>query len=167
MEKYFYKYLPIGIVCIALIFQYNLFVTPEKLEVKHREILGDIAQNYSTKEQYNDLKDPHIVILALNWGKPIACASFRLFDKDTIEIKRVYVKKRYRRKGIAYKLVKQLEKLAMEENFRYSVIETGSDNEAAINLYKKLDYEIIDNFGQFEGDDLCICMRKEFKTMIF
>lgn len=56
MEKYIYRYLPIGIVCIALIFQYNLFVTPEKLEVKHREILGDIAQNYSTKEQYNDLK---------------------------------------------------------------------------------------------------------------
>ncbi len=56
MEKYIYKYLPVGIVGIALIFQYNLFVTPEKLEVKHREILGDIAQTYSTKEQYNDLK---------------------------------------------------------------------------------------------------------------
>ena len=57
MEKYLYKYLPMGIVLIALIFQYNLFVTPEKLEVKHREILKDIAQNYSTKEQYNDLKE--------------------------------------------------------------------------------------------------------------
>ena len=56
MEKYMYKYLPIGIIFVALIFQYNLFVTPEKLEVKHREILSDIAQNYSTKEQYNDLK---------------------------------------------------------------------------------------------------------------
>ena len=56
MEKYIYRYLPMGIVCVALIFQYNLFVTPEKLEVKHREILSDIAQNYSTKEQYNDLR---------------------------------------------------------------------------------------------------------------
>ena len=44
------------VVCIALIFQYNLFVTPEKLEVKHREIMNDISQKYSTKEQYNDLK---------------------------------------------------------------------------------------------------------------
>ena len=43
-------------VIIALLFQYNLFVTPEKLEVKHREILTDIAQTYSTKEQYNDLR---------------------------------------------------------------------------------------------------------------
>lgn len=56
MEKYFYKYLPMVLVCLALIFQYNLFVTPEKLEVKHREILNDISQKYSTKEQYNDLK---------------------------------------------------------------------------------------------------------------
>ena len=55
----------------------------------------------------------------------------------------------------------------MEENFKYSVIETGCDNEAAINLYRKLDYEIVDNFGIFEGDDLCICMKKQFKSLIF
>ena len=57
MERYVYKYLPICIVILALIFQYNLFVTPEKLEVKHREILTDIALSYTTKEQYHDLKD--------------------------------------------------------------------------------------------------------------
>ena len=56
MDKYIQRYLPIGLVSLALIFQYNLFVTQDKLEVKHREILSDIAQNYSTKEQYNDLK---------------------------------------------------------------------------------------------------------------
>lgn len=41
---------------ISLIFQWNLFVTPEKLEIKHREILRDVSQTYTTKEQYNDLK---------------------------------------------------------------------------------------------------------------
>ena len=56
MEQYIHKYLPTVIIAIALIFQYNLFVTPEKLEVKHREILNDISQTYTTKEQYNDLK---------------------------------------------------------------------------------------------------------------
>ena len=74
---------------------------------------------------------------------------------------------KYRRKGIAYKLIKQLEKLAMEENFKFSVIETGRENTAAINLYKKLDYEVIDSFGMFEGDDFCICMKKQFKSLIF
>ena len=56
MEQLIYKYLPVGLIGIALIFQYNLFVTPERLEVKHREILNDISQTYTTKEQYNDLK---------------------------------------------------------------------------------------------------------------
>ena len=56
MEEFIYKYLPVGLIGIALIFQYNLFVTPEKLEVKHREILNDISHTYTTKEQYNDLK---------------------------------------------------------------------------------------------------------------
>ena len=135
-----------------------------ELDNEYFQLHGDVVLKY---QEYNDLKDSHIVILALNWGKPIACASFRLFDKDTIEVRRVYVKKRYRRKGIAYKLVKQLEKLAMEENFKYSIIETGRENVAAINLYKKLDYEIIDSFGIFEGDDLCICMKKQFKSLIF
>ena len=64
MEKYIIRDLPVGIVFIALIFQYNLFVTPEKLEVKHREILSDIAQTYSTKEQYNDLKGQLTVMQA-------------------------------------------------------------------------------------------------------
>lgn len=57
MEKYIFKYMPICILLIALLFQYNLFVTPEKLEVKHREILNDISLSYATKEQYLGLKE--------------------------------------------------------------------------------------------------------------
>ena len=49
--------MPICILLIALLFQYNLFVTPEKLEVKHREILNDISLSYATKEQYLGLKE--------------------------------------------------------------------------------------------------------------
>lgn len=50
------KYAPFAVVIISLIFQWNLFVTPEKLEIKHREILRDISETYTTKEQYGDLK---------------------------------------------------------------------------------------------------------------
>ena len=56
MENCVYKYLPSFLVCVALILQYNLFVTPASLEVKHREILNYITQTYTTKEQCNDLK---------------------------------------------------------------------------------------------------------------
>lgn len=36
-----------------MFFQWHLFVTPEALETKHREILKDVAQIYVPKEQYN------------------------------------------------------------------------------------------------------------------
>ena len=68
MEKYLFKYMPMAIVFTALLFQYNLFVTPEKLEVKHREILEDISHTYSTKEQLNDLKE-QISIMSIKIDK--------------------------------------------------------------------------------------------------
>lgn len=58
MDKdFFYKYAPVLLVCIALIFQYNLFVTPAKLEQTHREILNEISQGYITKSEFGIVKD--------------------------------------------------------------------------------------------------------------
>ena len=131
------------------------------------EYFANIGEDALKYREYTNTEDPHIVLLLLNWGNPIACAAYRILDSESIEIRRVFVKRRYRRKNIAYKLVKALEKLAIENNFRYSYLETGVDNTAAINLYKKLGYEKTDNFGFFKDDDLCICMKKEFKSLIF
>ena len=50
------KYAPFALIIIALILQWNIFVTPAQLEVKHREILQDVAERYTTKEQYSDVK---------------------------------------------------------------------------------------------------------------
>ena len=58
MDKDFlYKYAPAIILGLALIFQYNLFVTPEKLELTHREILTEIAQVYITKSEFENVKE--------------------------------------------------------------------------------------------------------------
>ena len=51
------KYAPVLLVGIALIFQYNLFVTPERLEQKHREITKEVSETYITKEHYREQYD--------------------------------------------------------------------------------------------------------------
>lgn len=51
------KYSPAVVVVIALIFQWNLFVTPEKLEIAHREIVTEIAQNFVSKAEYDSQKE--------------------------------------------------------------------------------------------------------------
>ena len=56
-EEYIYKYAPALIVCIAILFQYNLFVTPERLEQTHREILSEVSQVYITKSEFGNMKE--------------------------------------------------------------------------------------------------------------
>lgn len=52
-----HKYAPLLILGLAVIFQYNLFVTPEKLEQTHREILSEISKAYITKSEFSILKE--------------------------------------------------------------------------------------------------------------
>ena len=49
-------------MCIALILQYYLFVTPEKLEQTHREILTEVSQVYITKSEFGNMKEQIIDI---------------------------------------------------------------------------------------------------------
>ena len=51
------KYAPTIMVIAALFFQYNVFVTPQQLEVTHREILEEISLKYATKEQNSAMKE--------------------------------------------------------------------------------------------------------------
>lgn len=50
------RYAPFAVVVITIILQWNMFVTPAQIEIKHREILQEVAQTYATKEQTNDFK---------------------------------------------------------------------------------------------------------------
>jgi len=132
----------------------------DELDRGYYERIGDELSKY---DSYNEFKNPHVVILALDNDIAVACASYRIFDNDSVEFKRVYVKKDYRKRGIAYNLIVQLEKSVMERNFKYSYIVTGKNNHTAIKLYEKLNYELINNFGQFRDDNRVVCMRKEFE----
>lgn len=51
------KFAPIILIVLLVFLQYKFFVTPEQLEVKHRQIINEVADRYTTKEQSNDLKN--------------------------------------------------------------------------------------------------------------
>ena len=58
MDKDFiYRHAPFLIITIAIVMQYNLFVTPAKLEQTHREILSEISQAYITKSEFANMKE--------------------------------------------------------------------------------------------------------------
>ena len=56
MEKII-EYSPIIIVILMFFIQQRIFVTPEQLEKKHREIIEEIEEKFVTIHSFKDLKD--------------------------------------------------------------------------------------------------------------
>lgn len=91
---------------------------------------------------------------------PVAIGAYKEYDSETVEMKRMFTLPEYRGKGIASRILTKLELWAKEENYRIAILETGFLQVDAIALYKKLGYEIIENFGQYIGVENSVCMKK-------
>ncbi len=77
-----------------------------------------------------------------------------------MEIKRMFVLPEYRSKGIATAILHELESWIVELNYFNSILETGKKQIDAISLYKKNNYKIVPNYGQYENIEDSICFEK-------
>jgi putative acetyltransferase len=109
---------------------------------------GDDHAFYSQFNKSNLLKNALIVY---ENKVPIAIGAYKEYDSATAEMKRMFTLPEHRRKGIASKVLSELETWAKEENYKTAVLETGYLQKDAIYLYQKLGYKIIENFGQYQG----------------
>jgi putative acetyltransferase len=95
----------------------------------------------------------------------VGCGAFKKYDDQTVEIKRMYVREENRGKGIAVEVLRELESWAAELNFTFAVLETGLKQPEAIRLYEKSGYKVIPNYGQYEGVENSVCMKKSLKDI--
>jgi putative acetyltransferase len=103
------------------------------------------------------------VIVCYQNNSAVGCGAFRKIDSQTVEIKRMFVNPDFRGKGIASKILCELELWALELNFAQTILETGINQPEAIALYKKLGYSITKNYGQYVGMRNSVCMQKTLK----
>lgn len=118
-------------------------------------------ENRASYIPYNKLDDIHDVILVYDNDIPIGCASFKEYDNECAEVKRVFIKMEYRGKGISKELMKRLEDIARKKGYCYLILESGKPLVAAMALYKKVGYRIISNYGQYRDMPDSICMKKK------
>lgn len=104
-------------------------------------------------------KMPNVIVVYKN-GLPIGCGAVRIYNEDTMEIKRMFVKPSNRGQGIATTILTELEEWSLELGFKYCILETGKNQPEAIELYKKSNYTIIPNFGKYIGNENSICFKK-------
>jgi len=110
--------------------------------------------------QYNKIDKINHVVLVYDNEMVIACGAIKAYTADTMEVKRMFTQPSYRGKGAASLLLQHLENWAHEMNFHKCVLETGKRQPDAIALYQKNGYQIIPNYGQYEGVDNSVCFEK-------
>jgi len=123
-----------------------------------------LNDNYSKAQleydKYNVIQFLDTVLIANIDDQAVGCGCFRQYDKDTIEIKRMFVKADKRGIGIASKILNELENWAKELGFTKAILETGTKQHEAINLYRKHSYSQIPNYGQYADLETSICFVK-------
>lgn len=111
--------------------------------------------------QYNGTGTLQQVIVCYINNKAGGCGALREYDKEKVEIKRMYVQPEYRGQGIGVKILKELEIWAAELNYQECILETGKNQPEAIRLYKKTGYTTIKNFGPYDSVENSVCMVKD------
>ncbi|HEY8374310.1 MAG TPA: GNAT family N-acetyltransferase [Pseudonocardiaceae bacterium] len=100
-------------------------------------------------------------------GRPVACGGWRAHDGDEpdfldgdAELKRMYVVPAMRGRGLARRMLAELEHTALAAGRRRMVLETGTLQPEAIGLYTSSGYTEIPKFGVYKCAPESICFGK-------
>ena len=128
------------------------------------QFLDELAGGEKNRAEYlpyNALDHIHNSFLAYHDNTAVGCASFKEVEAGVAEVKRVFVKHQYRGMKIAWQLLAELEKEAQKQGYHTLILETGSFLTAALSLYRKIGFHVIDNYGPYANMPQSICMSKE------
>lgn len=136
----------------------------KELDALLAELDGEEHAFYNSLNKIDNLKQ---VVVAYENDKPVGCGAIREYAPNVMEVKRMYTLPGYRGKGIATKILNELEKWATGLNCYKCVLETGKRQPDAIALYQKRGYKIIPNYGKYLDIENSVCFEKAMpnKTM--
>ncbi len=118
---------------------------------------------HSFYAQFNKITTIKYAVIAYEMEMPVGCGAIREFSPGVMEIKRMYTLPESRGKGVASKILMELEKWAAELSYEKCVLETGSRQPEAINLYTKKGFSRIPNYGQYTEVGNSLCFEKKLK----
>jgi len=110
--------------------------------------------------QFNKVDSIREVVVAYENERAIGCGAFKPFEGATAEIKRMFVREKERGRGVAGRILAELETWAKELGYSECVLETGIKQPEAIALYRKSGYEITSSYGQYLDVANSVCLKK-------
>jgi putative acetyltransferase len=121
------------------------------------------GEEHSFYAPFNKIETIKYVVVAYENDTPVGSGAIKEYADKIMEIKRMYVPLEKRGKGIASLVLAELEKWSKELGIEQCILETGKKQPEAIRLYKKNNYHIMPNFGQYEHVENSVCFEKELK----
>lgn len=129
-----------------------------KLFSEHDDFMIDfLGEDKVYYTRYNESENIEKVWVVFSDNLPIGCIAYRKKEEGTGEVKRLYIKKEYRGKGISKELLKTLECYAKEQGCHTLFLDTRVTLEPAVSLYRSHGFSIVYQQG------LYIQMEKEFQ----
>ena len=118
------------------------------------------GEEHAFYNSLNKIDSLQQVIVAYENAKPVGCGAIRQHEPGTMEVKRMYTLEDQRGKGIASKILNELETWAAEMQCEKCVLETGMRQTEAVLFYQKNGYQRIPNYGQYAGVENSLCFQK-------
>jgi putative acetyltransferase len=119
------------------------------------------GDEHSFYAQYNKIEQIKYAVILYHDGVALSCGALKVFEPKVMEVKRMFTIPEGRNKGCASKILTELENWARELGFEKCILETGLMQPEAIQLYKKMGYKTIANYGQYAGVANSICFEKK------
>nr|WP_328959281.1 GNAT family N-acetyltransferase [Kitasatospora purpeofusca] len=97
---------------------------------------GPEAHQEMTRYPADDWTAPHgLLLLLLEDGEPVAGGAYRRYDGRTAEVKRMWTASAHRRRGLARRVLAELERAAAGAGYRRIFLTTGPRQPEAKGLY--------------------------------
>jgi putative acetyltransferase len=116
--------------------------------------------------QYNKSDGLKYVVVAYDGETPLGCGAIKHYADNVMEVKRMYVAPSARGQGIASSVLQELEDWTIQLAYKTCLLETGVKQLEAIRLYRKNGYNIIPNYGQYQGVSNSVCFEKTIHQLV-
>jgi GNAT superfamily N-acetyltransferase len=103
---------------------------------------------------------PGVFLVGRCDGEAVACGAVRPLDRGLGELKRMYVRPSMRRRGLARRLLDELERVARGLDLRVLRLETGIHQPESVALYEGAGYRPIPAYGEYVGNTYSLCYEK-------
>jgi len=135
----------------------------ELVSLLDKDLAISDGEEHGFYNQFNGIETIKYAVVAYNDNIPVACGAIKQYDALTAEVKRMYTLPEARGKGIATKVLDELENWAVQLGYKRCILETGKKQPQAIALYNKTGYSITSNYDQYIGVENSVCFEKHLR----